>query len=237
MRIIVCEDSVQDAYYLTEQLRLSLGERLKELIVYTSGEELLEKEEKQEFDLLFLDIYLKKMGGIAVAKELRRKGKKGKIVLVSSSRQFGPESYEIQAAWYLLKPYSPESLKEVLDHCLAGEKEAELTVSVHGSQVCVPESQIEYIETEGRRLAVHIGQEKLYIYDSMERIYGELDKNNFIRPHRSYILNMAFIERIEENSFRLQNGELVSINRNQRKQIKELYHKYLFRALKTVGEG
>ena len=92
MRILICDDSLEDAEVLSSMLSSYLCGQPEELIIYTSGEDLLEGEKDHEFTLLFLDIYLKEMDGIRVARELRRRGKKGAVILTSCNSAFGPRA-------------------------------------------------------------------------------------------------------------------------------------------------
>lgn len=237
MRILICDDSLEDAEVLSSMLSSYLCGQPEELIIYTSGEDLLEGEKDQEFTLLFLDIYLKEMDGIRVARELRRRGKKGAVILTSCSSAFGPQSYEVGAAWYLTKPFSYEDLARVLDRgfgCLQ-EEEPYLKLLKNGAELSIPADSIDYIETEGRQVAVHMGPETIKVYDSLERLYKLLGEEKFIRPHRSYILHMDFIDCMKEGQFCLRNGERVSINRRNRKKIREIYQNHLFR--KVIGGG
>lgn len=237
MRILICDDSLEDIENLRAMLKRYLGGEPEDITVYRSGEELLEKEAKREFSLLFLDIYMKEVDGIQVAQELRRRGKKGAIILISFSNAFGQESYEVEAAWYLMKPFTYEEFARAVNRGFSFvQKDVKiLKLSQNGGELKVPTDCINYIETEGRRLVIHMGEEKIKVYDSLERLYGILGKEAFIRPHRSYILNMDFIDGLEEGQFRLRNGEKVSINRRNRKVIKEIYHKYLFNKLTVSG--
>lgn len=237
MRILICDDSLEDVRTLKTMIVRYLRREPEELVIYNSGEELLKGEEKHDFTLLFLDIYMKEMDGIRTAQKLRSRGKKGAIILTSCSSAFGPQSYEVGAAWYLTKPFTYEVLARAFARGLlcAGEEVPQLKLLKNGSEICVPVDSIDYIETEGRRVAVHMGPETLRVYDSLERLYRLLGEAKFIRPHRSYILHMDFISGMEEGQFCLCNGERVSISRRNRKKIREIYQNYLFR--KVIGGG
>lgn len=238
MKFVICDDTEEDVSFLIENLRQHYGEVPQELLLCSSGEQLLSGRKYKDFDLLFLDVYMQEMSGIETARELRRRGEQGKIILITTGRDFGPDSYEIGASWYLVKPVRYEELVRALEKCKQ-QREEELTLQVHvrKDQLTIPVRKIDYIETEARRVLIHTGGRELKVYDTMERIYGQLPEEEFIRPHRSYILRLAYIERLDGEQFLLKNGERVSINRMQRKQIRETYQNYLFRTLENRGDG
>lgn len=238
MKFVICDDTAEDIAFLEENLKKYYGEIHQELQICRSGEELLSGQIYEGFDLLFLDVYMKKMDGIEAARELRRRGEKGKIILLTTGREFGPQSYEIGASWYLVKPLRYEELTRALEKCERQEEE-ELTLQVHvrKDQLTLLVSKIDYIETEGRRVLIHMGGRELKVYDTMERLYGQLPEEQFVRPHRSYILRLGYIERLDGEQFLLKNGERVSINRAQRRQIREAYQNYLFRELEDGRKG
>ena len=237
MNIWICDDCREDAEYLQELLEQYLeahGTKMQ-LKIFRQGRELLEWEEKPDFDWLFLDIFMKEMDGLSTARELRKRGGKGKIFLISSSPEFGPQSYEIAASWYLVKPIGYEDLSKALEQCTEWNEAKELRLTADGVETVIPISRIDYIETEGRKTVIHMGKRTVRVYKPLEQLYQELKEENFLRPHRSYILNMAFIERLDGAQFRLLNGETVTLNRSNRKKIREIYHNYLFRTLDMPG--
>lgn len=233
MKLIICDDTEEDVACLKEYIGTYFAGHVQELFVCSSGEELLQRRELSGFDLLFLDVYMKGMDGIAAARELRARGERGKIILATTARDFGAESYEIEAAWYLVKPFRYEGFERAMERCIQqqNKENAALQVHVKKDMLMIPASEIDYIETEGRRVLIHMGYRTLKVYDTLERLYGQLPDTEFIRPHRSYILRMGYIERLDGEQFVLKNGERVSINRSQRKEIRDMYHRYLFRAL------
>ncbi len=236
MKFVICDDTAEDIAFLKENLKKYYGELPGKLLISHSGEELLAGEEYEGFDLLFLDVYMKELDGIETARRLRQRGEEGKIILLTTGREFGPQSYEVGAAWYLVKPLRYEELARALEQCGRLEEKEELTLQVHvrKDQFTIPVSKIHYIETEGRQVLIHMSGKELKVYDTMERLYGQLPEEEFIRPHRSYILCLGYIERLDGDQFLLKNGERVSINRAQRRQIREAYQNYLFRTLENV---
>ena len=104
IRIAICDDSSRDREFIKSVLNeYALGHRDIFLIEeFENGEELLEIQE-DVFHLIFLDIYMNSLNGMDVARTLREKGIKSRIVFCSSSKDFAAESYEVDELYYLIK--------------------------------------------------------------------------------------------------------------------------------------
>lgn len=104
MRIAIVDDDIQ----MCEQLRTLLNEFLgdsSEISDYRSGEEFLNAWETADFDLIILDIFMDKLTGVDVARKIRERDSNVKIVFSTTSNEFASESYEVNACYYLRKPF------------------------------------------------------------------------------------------------------------------------------------
>lgn len=122
MQVAICDDDkaarAQVVELVTEKMRRR-HEPLK-ITYFECGEDLIEAYEsgKQRFDLIFLDIYMRYMGGIETAKKLRLHDRKAAVMFLTSSPDFALESYAVHACDYLIKPVSKEHFAEALNHFL-----------------------------------------------------------------------------------------------------------------------
>lgn len=116
-RIAVCEDNEIERTLLLEMIRaLAREKELKiELEGFSSGEELIAKFMQQRYDILFLDILMKQLDGIETGKAIRRMDAKTEIIYCTSSSDFAIEAYEVHARGYLLKPYKPDKIGEIIE--------------------------------------------------------------------------------------------------------------------------
>jgi DNA-binding LytR/AlgR family response regulator len=114
LNILICDDSLEDANELNRLLHNS-NSQLHSVVFYNSYDALNHAATGAEIDVCILDIIMPKMDGIKLAKELRSGGFRGEIVFLSSSREFAPESYEVKAFSYLLKPPTCESVNSILE--------------------------------------------------------------------------------------------------------------------------
>ena len=150
MRIAYCEDEPAQAA-LVRDMVMQWAESCKitaEVILYESAEELLFKNETFPYDVVFLDIAMRQMNGVELARAIRQKDKNLPIAFLTADRTFAIEGYEVHAVRYLLKPVTAEKLGSLLDELLeAAEKDMNLS--------CVEQvSRAECMLSDGTRLPV-----------------------------------------------------------------------------------
>ena len=112
MRIAVCDDNKADRQKLIEALRSAVGN--VSVNEFEDGNELLCSHAHLPYDLIFLDILMPRISGMDTAERLRKTDTHTPIVFVSSSEEFGVQSYRVLAFDYLLKPVDPKELKRCM---------------------------------------------------------------------------------------------------------------------------
>ena len=185
------------------------------------------------YDLLILDVVMPLMTGIEVATEIRKKNNLSKIIFLTSSRDFAVDSYKVDAFNYLLKPIRKEGLIPILEKACADitdEKEKGIIVK---SKTCLTRVflyTLEYTEVLGRKLFFHLKSgEVLESYGTMSQLENDLLRDKrFIKPHRSYIVNMDCIHRITDKDIITFSNKPIPISRELYKNIKQAYIDYSF---------
>jgi two-component system LytT family response regulator len=165
-------------------------------------------------DILFLDIQMPKLNGFEVL-ELIEPGPA--IVFVTAYDQYALRAFEVHAADYLLKPFSPERLAEALDHArkritsgspaalseLVAEsrerrKPLERILVRDGTKIhVIPVEKIDYIEAQDDYVCLKSGGKEYLKQETLGELDAVLDPGRFIRIHRSYILNIERLVRLE----------------------------------------
>ena len=108
MRIAVCDDEIKDRKIISEALRSTVGEC--SISEFDNGYELLESHKSLPFDFIILDIIMPRISGIDTAAMLRTTDVHTPVVFVSSSEEFGVQSYRVFAFDYLLKPLDTSTI-------------------------------------------------------------------------------------------------------------------------------
>ena len=197
--------------------------------------ELLEAIEKgTRFDILFLDVMMPGVNGIGAAKEIREYDSNVKIIFLTSSSEFAVQSYTVGAYFYQLKPIWAESFYRLMDAVTAAckkEQEFSLILRCKSGITRVDLQELEYCEVIGRTLLFHLnGGAVLESSGSLDELCSQLAQyDNFLRPHRSFLVNMAFIRSISSRAIIMNSFFEVPIPHGKYSEVKNAYLEYAFR--------
>ena len=202
--------------------------------VFHSPLELLAEMEKgTHFDILFLDVIMPGQNGMNVAKEIRQYDNTVKIIFLTSSSEFAVESYTVDAFFYYVKPIKAEVFCRLMDSAISEcekEKHGSLILRCKCGITRIALEKLVYCEVMGRNLVFHLENGvNLESIGSMDELSNELAKyGNFLRPHRSFLINMEYIQSISYKAITLDNLEKIPIPHGKCSEIKNLYLDYAF---------
>lgn len=227
----ICEDHPQDQQRLGEILKRMITEITGEpahCTVYPCGEALLAdlEEEVADFSLLFLDIFMGGITGIDTARRIRELGRSTPLVFLTTSPDFAVESYDVEAAGYLLKPLREDKLERLLRRLLEREGQPPVALPVGRGTVYLSRREILYAESVAYKLRIYrTGGEPLEVRWKLDALEASLRDPRFLRCHQSYLINMDHVARAERD-FLLQDGTRVPIRVRSHRQILDSYHRY-----------
>lgn len=170
---------------------------------------LFEYEEDKTYDILLLDVEMKNMNGIELAKRIRKDNNRAEIIFITSHFEFVGEGYEVDALHYLIKPISVEKLTQVLTK--AAEKisveSPSVVISCEGETVKLYEADIRYVESFLHYIVIHTKDKEYKIKENMS-MFENIVSDDFYRIHRSYLVSLKHITRISRTSVNIGNTEL-----------------------------
>ena len=234
VQIAVCDDNIDELsnmIQLINQYRSSKHLNC-EYSAFRNGFELVSALEKgKRFDIYCLDIIMPGFTGIDVAKDIRAFDKNAPILFFTSSTEFALESYSVKAINYVLKPISKEkfffTLDDVMDRMKMQNDDAIIVKSYDVMQKILI-SNLVFAEVIGRNVLYHLISGKVIeCTDSFACVCDSLLKySRFIRTHRSYIINMQYVDAIENHQVTLQTLSTVPIAQGKVREIKQRYLAY-----------
>ena len=204
---------------------------------FSDGSELI-KDYKQSgmYDLLFLDMEMEHLGGLETAEQIRRiPDRNVLIVFVTSYPEYMQDSFDVQASQYLLKNLSYEVFCEKLQKLLHYLQTLETNikvVSMRGEETILYLEKIVSLETlksptRKSQLLVTATDGEFQIKGKIAEFEKELKKQFFISVHRSVLVNMRYIRKINAQSLVLTTGKTMEVSRRRLSQIKEAYTNYM----------
>ncbi|MCC0663122.1 LytR/AlgR family response regulator transcription factor [Clostridioides sp. ZZV15-6597] len=211
-RIVICEDDITQMVFLRECILKSLEgvSSQIELLEFNSGEELLESA-LEGVDIYFLDIQMLQLTGMDVAKIIRETNDTSEIIFITSIVDYIQEGYKVRAYRYLLKPIDFEDLNENILNCISDiikKRENFMLIENKGIINKILINSIMYIEVRKKVLTIHTTDGIYNTNNSMDKIELELEKYNFFRCHKSYLINMEYIQLICKNTVVINNEDI-----------------------------
>lgn len=235
LQVAICDDELNILQEMTSLAdKYSLDKNIAiECSTFQNPFDLIAAIEKgTHFDLLFLDIIMPGVDGIAAAKEIRSFDSNIKIIFLSSSPEYGVKSYEVKAYFYQVKPIWRNAFYELMDQIcdeFVREQTDCLVWKCKNGIVRFELNRIEYCESLDRTLIFHMINGKMYesagkMDDLEEKI---VHVGTFIRPHRSFLINMDCIENLSYKSIDLVSGVQIPVPHGKYEKIKTQYFDYI----------
>ncbi|HDN2364697.1 TPA: response regulator transcription factor, partial [Clostridioides difficile] len=223
-RIVICEDDITQIAFLRECILKSLEgiSSQIELFEFNSGEELLETN-LEGIDIFFLDIKMLQLTGMDVAKIIRETNDTSEIIFITSIVDYIQEGYKVRAYRYLLKPIDFGDLNESILSCISDiikKRENFMLIENKGIINKILINSIMYIEVRKKVLTIHTKNDTYYTKNSMDKIELELEKYNFFRCHKSYLINLEYIQFICKNTVVI-NDEDVPVSKYRMADLKK----------------
>ena len=212
LNIAICDDEQNQIEYITS-LVLSWSAREGndcDIHAFTSAEAFLfHYEDDKAYDILLLDVEMKSMTGIELAKRIRKDNNRAEIVFITSHFEFIGEGYEVDALHYLIKPISTDKLAQVLTK--ATEKLSveppSVIITCEGETIKLYEADIRYVESFLHYIVIHTKDKEYKIKESISVFENRLS-DDFYRIHRSYLVSLKHITRISRTSVNIGHTEL-----------------------------
>lgn len=227
IRIAICDDEPLLVDYLVEQINLYSKTEATKCVIHTFNSGLSLLTSTEPYDLLFLDIEMPVLDGLAVAKRLRTAGSKALIVFVTSHEELVYESFNVKTFRYLVKPTLQSKLDETINaaieeihhnkpHCMLFEISAK-------THVQVPLDEILYIITESRETFVQTQKTRFNTIMSMQNLEVALTPYHFFRSHSGCLVNLKQIRSISTQEIIMLNEDIVYLSRTKTSKVKKAF--------------
>lgn len=233
MLLFICEDSQSDCMRLMHHLNTYAKENCFTFTTrsFSSGEALLDAlDTSPELPvLIFLDIYLENKSGIEVARSIRERGIASQIIFTTSSSEYAMDSYEVEALYYLHKPYTHEDFLKAMNRCmhLFEADSLQYTIRIRSKSISIFHKDILYFETGKHSVIVHTTKENYsFVYTLSQVVQDLASMDYFVSCGRSYVINLNHVTGFKEHDLIMTDHTIIPIPVRERERLKEIIYKW-----------
>lgn len=236
VKIAFCDDDVSalnEGRVLLDRYRAKRSCEIEYVCFHSPFDLLAEIERGVRYDILFLDVLMPGENGIDAAAEIRNHDSNVKIIFLTSSSEFAVQSYMVNAYFYQLKPVCEEGFFRLMDSVLARcekEQEDSMILRCKSGITRIELGQMEYCEVIHRTLMIHLSTGKvLESIGSMDELCRQLmGDRKFLRPHRSYLVNLEYVQNISYRAIVMSCLAEIPIPRGKYNDVKNAFLEYAF---------
>lgn len=227
MRIALCDDEREVTEQLSQMIRQYAFERNYDLECdcYCDGRDLLKK---GKYDLYFLDFCMDAMDGIELAKALKEKFSGAVTICYLTNYDAAAAqiiNQGIHADGFLKKPADTDELAATLDKFCRMSLFHRFELKQGKRFRTVYAQDILYIEANDKQVLLHtVNGTEPYNY-LLREIETVLPDQLFFRIHRSYLINLQYVDSYDAKSVTLKNGETLPV---KAKDFQKVYHNFMF---------
>ncbi len=230
LHIGICDDEPLAIDYLSTHLQTwaTAHHHIIHISTFSSAEQFLfEYEENTDFDILILDIQMGKMNGVELAHKIRSTNRHVQLIFITALTEYLSDGYEVSALHYLLKPVKPEKLFQVMDRAIQNlqKPEAFLLVTVDQTTKRIPLTAIIYAEAFSHYVLITTTNETIELRENISELAKQVG-NDFVRPHRSYLVNLRYIYSISKTNILLDNQKTIPLSRYQYHNVNQQFIRY-----------
>ncbi len=230
MRILICDD--EQTYLNT--LCIHVEEYMHShhipytLTALTNPAQVLQKNET--YDLAFLDIQMRELDGISLARQLRQRNSKLALFFVTNYEEYQDDAMDLQAFRFFEKPFHARRLYAGLDKAMEYIDGAyvDIYLSENSVQRRVVADDILYVTRQGRKVSLVTTKQTFSTSEKYDALCEKLPQLFFYPVHKSFFVNMHHVDRYAYKELLLTNGERIPIA----PRIQSTFHKFWFEYLR-----
>lgn len=216
-RVALCEDEAVERDQIAGLCRdifSALGVQA-EVVPFSSADDLRRTVEagRTAFDLYLLDIQMEGTTGLELAQWLYDQGVRDRVIFITGNPEYALAGYEAHPLHYLLKPVSRERLEAALGRALEKHGAQAVLFQRGGQAVPLLVEEIRYLESLNHGVVVHLGDGEQAFSVPLTEAERLLPAGIFRRCHRSYLVNLTWVERATHAGVLLKDGERLPMSR------------------------
>lgn len=201
-----------------------------EMLEFNNGDDFLVSCETNEYDIVFMDIFMDKKDGIETASEMRAIHKETILIFLTSSADHMPDAFSVHAYGYLIKPLIPEKLYKILDdvQSILHKDEPTIEITLGKVDVTLKYSDILYINSDSNYCIIHCPDPCKSRGPFSVLCEPLLDSPDFCVINRGIIVNLSHVKEMDTTDCIMDNGDILPLNTKKASAIRTQFTSYKF---------
>ena len=238
IRVAIVEDTKEDAERLNGFLRTWTKENPEagiETVLFSDAVQFIDSVPHNE-DIVFMDIEMPHMNGMEAAEYYRKFNKDTVLIFLTHTSRYALRGYSVNAIDYIIKPISSESFKRVFQKAVEMQqrnKEQEtVLLKTPDGVIAARAKSIAYFESRSHVVYCYTDSAVYKLWGKIEDLSDKLPEY-FIRCHRSYIVNLQFVDKVTKDGISVTNMQniLIPLSRDRRayffERLTEYYSRFM----------
>lgn len=166
---------------------------------------------KKIYDIIFMDIRMQYLDGMAAAHKLREIDDSTVLIFVTSLAQYAIESYSVNATDYILKPIKYPDFALKLTRAIKkidSSNTKVIPITVKGVTNYIDINDVYYVESLNHQMTYHTAKGEFITYETLTNIEKQLKDYNFVRCNACYLVNLKYVTSIKGYTCEINNDQL-----------------------------
>ena len=237
MKLVILDSITTDRNHLMVSLERYFQNRLINfsLSEFSFYQKMFERVnfQSEKLPCCFINLSESEQNGLEIGLKIREMNQDSIIFFTSNSPRYAAEAYKMQADGYFLKPVQTKELEASLDKSLKNINSIYKKIQIRSDYMTmnIPLKEIIYIEVFNKTCIIYTRQKTITSSISLSELEEKLKKEGFIRCHKSYLVNMNFIEEYSNFGFFLKTKQFIPISKRERLKHRETHLNWLWKTL------
>ncbi len=231
--VVICDDEqdyIDRAKKVLQEFADEIGVKVN-IITYTEPRDLIKDLETKKIipALIFMDIDFENTTGIKTVEKINEMFKEGRIIYLTNYLEFATDVYTTEHFYYVKKGELKDRLPDILEKFrkeMESENKYYRTALKNKKFVSIKVKDILFFERQGRYTNIYTKDNVYQTKDKLDEIENELDSDEFVRCHNSYLIPLAQIKEYKRDKVDIMEYD-IPISRHYQQKMRDRYMKYL----------